>query len=92
MTYGSDAECSQAESLFGTGRYVLLSADRMKAAGVSTGDTVTLSADGQSYAYTVLGSFQVRSTNTDAILSESSGGAAWRCTNPWAWITRSRRA
>lgn len=71
MTYERGSDRTRIEDMFAAGRGVLLSAKRMKAAGVKPGDTVTLSAQGGSFPYTVLGIFKVRSTDADAIISSA---------------------
>jgi len=68
MSYEKEEDRLNIESTFGIGRFILLSSDCMKRVGVQSGETVTLASGGQSYDYTILGSFKIRSTNTDALI------------------------
>ncbi len=68
MNYEQNQRQEEIETLFPTGRHVLLSADCMKSNGIKAGDSVTLSRNGRSFTYTVLGSYKIRSTNTEAII------------------------
>lgn len=47
LHYTGQEEKEQAEAVFGSGRSIILSEDRMKQAGLSPGDTIRLS-DGAS--------------------------------------------
>ena len=68
ISYEKEEDRLGIASAFGTGRFILLSSDCMKRAGVQPGETVNLTSGGLSYDYTILGSFKIRSTNTDALI------------------------
>jgi ABC-type lipoprotein release transport system permease subunit len=68
VTYDFAQNPKQAESLFLSGRSILLSSARLKELGVRIGETVTLTSGSEDYRYTVIGSFRVRSTSADAII------------------------
>lgn len=68
MTCGNGQDLTVIGQSFHTGRNILLSYEIMAASGLKPGATVTLSSGDNIFNYTVLGSFKVRSTNTDAII------------------------
>lgn len=68
MNYEDEKSRGDIEASFAADRNILLSADAMKARGVKTGESILLSAGGPAYEYTIMGSFKIRSANTEAII------------------------
>ena len=68
LHYTGQEEKEQAEAVFGSGRAIILSEDRMKQAGLSPGDTIRLSDGASEKDYTVAGSFKSRATDVEAVI------------------------
>lgn len=68
MTYSDEKNGSNIEQAFGSSRNILLSADTLKQRGLKVGESITLSANGTEFEYTILGSYKIRATNTEAII------------------------
>ncbi len=68
ISYDDEQTQKGIEAAFDTGRNILLSKDCLKKRGLKIGEPITLSYRDQVYEYTILGSFQSRGDNSDAIL------------------------
>ena len=71
LHFTQDNQFEQAISAFATDRSVLLSKRFMERLDIAPGDTLLLSSQAGQYAYEVVGSFQSRATDVDAVIPSS---------------------
>ncbi len=68
IKYDSDTVKKDMEKEFGGTRNILLSKDCLRQRNWKVGDTVSLSGENKSYDYKILGCFQSRADNSEAII------------------------
>lgn len=60
---------NNAESIFNNGRNILLSKDCLQQRGIKVGDAISLTSGSNVLEYRIIGSFQSRATDAEAIIS-----------------------